>query len=78
MANFELKAAIIRRYGSQIVAARELGISTTHLSHLVQGHDVPRPGEEEILRQKLGFKFKKRPRAKVSAAQDIAENQPEN
>jgi hypothetical protein len=36
--NLELKAELVKRYGSQVKAAKALGLSESRLSYLVQGH----------------------------------------
>ena len=52
--NLELKIALIRRFGSQIRAAKPLGIDESKLSRIVQGHREPTPEERERLRRELG------------------------
>ena len=55
MMNFELKEAIIRRYGTQTEAAKDFGMKETRLSRLIRGHDLPWRDEAQILRKKLGL-----------------------
>jgi DNA-binding transcriptional regulator YdaS (Cro superfamily) len=50
----ELKIELIRRFGSQIVAARHLGIGESRLSHLVRGHAEPSEKERAALERALG------------------------
>ena len=52
--NIELKIALIRRFGSQIRAAKPLRIDESKLSRIVQGHREPTPEERERLREVLG------------------------
>jgi hypothetical protein len=52
--NLELKIALIRKYGSQIRAAKPLRIEESKLSRIVQGHREPTPEERERLRKALG------------------------
>jgi DNA-binding transcriptional regulator YdaS (Cro superfamily) len=64
--NFELKFALMRTFGSQVVAARRLGIPESRLSYLVRGHRPPSPTEKAKLEQALGrdfFQSEKGPRA---------------
>ena len=44
-----LKIGIIQTYGSQVIAARALGIGETRLSRIVRGHVEPRQVEREKL-----------------------------
>jgi hypothetical protein len=57
MVNIDLKIALIRRFGSQIVAARRLKIRESKLSFFVHGHSMPNEHEREILRKALGADF---------------------
>jgi ribosome-binding protein aMBF1 (putative translation factor) len=50
----ELKIELIRRFGSQIVAARQLGIGESKLSHIVRGHAEPSEKEREALERVFG------------------------
>ena len=52
--NLELKMELIRHFGSQIVAARELGIGESRLSHIVRGHVRPNDRERQALEGGLG------------------------
>jgi len=63
--NIDLKVEIIRRYGSQVVAAKKLKIGESKLSYLVRGHVEPNPQEREILKAALGADYfqPERPRA---------------
>jgi plasmid maintenance system antidote protein VapI len=52
--NLELKIALIRKFGSQIRAAKPLGIEESKLSRIVQGHREPSAEERERLKNVLG------------------------
>ena len=52
--NLELKLELIRRFGSQIVAARTLGIRESKLSYIVRGHAEPSEKERGALERALG------------------------
>jgi hypothetical protein len=45
----KLRLKIVERYGSQIVAAKALGIDEPRLSRIVRGHVDPKPEEREKL-----------------------------
>lgn len=55
--NVELKVAILKAFGSQIVASRRLKIAECKLSHLVHGHDEPNERERKILAGALGHDY---------------------
>lgn len=53
--NFELKAAIIRRFGSQVAFCKEVGfIRELRLSRLINGRAIATPEEKNLISQKLG------------------------
>jgi len=52
--NVELKVELIRRFGSQIVASKRLGIRESKLSYIVQGHAEPSAQERKALEKTLG------------------------
>ena len=52
--NNDLKAEIIRRFGSQVVGADEMGIRENRLSYIIRGHAVPTEYEREALESALG------------------------
>jgi len=52
--NIDLKVELIRRFGSQVVAAKQLKIGESKLSYLVRGHVEPNPHEREILQNRFG------------------------
>lgn len=54
--NIDLKCALIRRYGSQVVAAQELGIRESKLSYIVRRHAEPSEQERQALENALGKK----------------------
>ena len=53
----DLKIALLAQYRTQIVAARELKISESRLSHIVQSHVNPNPRERKNLERALGKDF---------------------
>ena len=57
MVNLELKAELIKRYGSQIEAAKALGLHENRLSYIVRGHIQPSTHEREALEHALGQKL---------------------
>ena len=52
--NWNLKADLVERYGSQVQAARELRIAENRLSYIVRGHIQPSKAEREALERALG------------------------
>jgi Helix-turn-helix len=56
--NRKLKAAIVFEFGSQVRAARALGLSESRLSRLINGLIEPRPEDTQIIRDKLGVELK--------------------
>jgi len=52
--DFELRLAILKTYGTQMKAARALGIHQSRLSCLVTGYYLPWPEEAKRIREKLG------------------------
>jgi hypothetical protein len=54
MKNWDLKIALIKSFGSQIVAARRLKIQECKLSYLVNGHSKPNERERALLERALG------------------------
>lgn len=55
--NIDLKVELIRRFGSQVIAAKQLKIGESKLSYLVRGHVEPNPQEREILKTALGADY---------------------
>jgi hypothetical protein len=55
--NLDLKLALIRNFGSQVVASRRLKIQESRLSYLVRGYSQPNEREREILRKALGADY---------------------
>jgi hypothetical protein len=55
--NLDLKIALIRNFGSQLVASRRLKIQESKLSYIVRGHSEPNEREREILKKALGADF---------------------
>ena len=56
MSNYELKAEIIRRFGSQVAASRRMGIRESKLSYIIHKHAVPSARERKALEKSLGEK----------------------
>jgi hypothetical protein len=52
-----LKGALVAKFGSQVAAARELGITERRLSRLINGHETPKTDETELFRDRLGVDF---------------------
>jgi transcriptional regulator with XRE-family HTH domain len=55
--NLEFKVAIIKKFGSQVVAARELGVRESRLSYLIRGHSTPTIAERNALAEAFGRRF---------------------
>jgi hypothetical protein len=55
--NIDLKVELIRRFGSQVVAAKRLKIHESKLFHLVRGHEEPNPRERDVLKKALGADY---------------------
>jgi hypothetical protein len=55
--NVELKIAIIRRFGSQIRAAKPLQVDEPRLSRLVNGHVEPTAQERQRFTTALGVDY---------------------
>jgi hypothetical protein len=58
--NLELKVELIRRFGSQLVAARQLGIRESKLSYIVREHAEPSAKEREAFERVLGAPLTKK------------------
>jgi hypothetical protein len=54
MINWDLKIAISRNFGSQVVASRRLKIPEHKLSYFVRGHSEPNERERALLEKALG------------------------
>lgn len=52
--NLDLKIALLKTFGTQIVASRRLKITEGRLSHFVRGHDQPNKHERRLLEKALG------------------------
>ncbi len=52
--NLDLKCALIKRFGTQVSAARQLGIRESKLSYIVRRHAEPSNRERKILERALG------------------------
>ena len=55
--NIDLKIALIRRFGSQVRAAKPLKIDEPRLSKLVNGHQDPTAAERKRLAAELGADY---------------------
>jgi hypothetical protein len=55
--NIDFKLALIKNFGSQVVAARRLKIQESKLSYFVRGHSQPNEREREILKRALGADY---------------------
>jgi hypothetical protein len=58
--NFDLKIAIIKKFGRQCAAAEKLEIRETRLSQIIHGRATPTDRERAVLARVLGsdeFKF---------------------
>jgi ribosome-binding protein aMBF1 (putative translation factor) len=55
--NWDLKLALVKKFGSQIKAARKLGIRESRLSYIVRGHVKPSKSEHRSLAKALGWEF---------------------
>lgn len=58
--NLDLKCALIKRFGSQIAAARELGIRESKLSYIIRGHAEPSERERKAFEGALGRSMARR------------------
>ena len=56
MRNWELKIAIIRKFGTQTEFAREVGLREDRISRIIQGRMYPTEYDKEIISAKLGKK----------------------
>lgn len=52
--NWELKQAIVDKFGSHVAAAHEMGIRESRLSYIVWGHAQRSKSEPELLVSALG------------------------
>jgi len=52
--NWRLKEVLVHMYGSQVEAAKAMGIRENRLSYIVRGHIQPSRREREALEQTLG------------------------
>jgi hypothetical protein len=55
--NIDLKIELIRRFGTQVVAAKQLNIREAKLSYLVRGHAEPNERERDVLKKALGADY---------------------
>ncbi len=52
--NRDLRSALVKRFGKQVQAAREMGIRENRLSYIVRGRTEPSAREREALEGALG------------------------
>jgi len=52
--NWNLKTALVERFGTQVEAAKNLGIAENRLSYIIRGHIQPSTREREVLEKTLG------------------------
>ena len=52
--NLLLRLKLIRKFGTQVNAAKRLGIRENRLSYIVRGHVKPSNGERKALERALG------------------------
>ncbi len=52
--NISLKAELVRRFGTQVEAAKAMGIRENRLSYIVRGHIKPSEREHKALAEALG------------------------
>jgi len=67
MNKYQVRGVIVERFGSQCVAAKQLGLTERRLSRLLNGHDELKPEEAKVFQKKLGMTLKKNelPRSKL-------------
>ena len=58
--NLDLKAELIKRFGSQVQASRQMGIRENRLSYIIRGHIAPTKRERLALERSLGPKVARR------------------
>ena len=51
---FELRIEIVKKFRTQINAAREMKIGESRLSHIIRGHHTPSARERRALEKALG------------------------
>jgi len=56
---WDLKAAIVEKFGTQVEASKALGIREAKLSYIIRGHAQPSDQEFKALEHNLGRKFVK-------------------
>jgi len=52
--NWKLKAALVAHFGTQVEAAKRLGIRESRLSYIVNGHVEPSDNELRALAREFG------------------------
>ncbi len=58
--NLVLRLELVKRFGSQVEAAKAMGIRENRLSYIVRGHVVPTERERRTLERTLGEKVTRR------------------
>jgi len=51
---WDLKALLVERFGSQVEAAKAIGIRESRLSYIIRGHAEPTERERKALEHALG------------------------
>jgi DNA-binding transcriptional regulator YdaS (Cro superfamily) len=57
MDRLKIRGAIVAKYGSQCLFAREIGVSECRLSRLINGFQELKPEEARVMREKLGVEL---------------------
>jgi len=52
--NWDLKGALVERFGSQVEAAMAIGIRENRLSYIIRGHIQPSKMERKALERAMG------------------------
>ena len=52
--NWGLKSSLVERFGSQVEAARQMGVRENRLSYIVRRHVQPTDRDRQALEQALG------------------------
>lgn len=55
--NLDLKSELIKRFGTQVEAARRMGLREARLSYIIRRHAKPSKWEREALQRALGRKL---------------------
>jgi len=55
--NIDLRVALIKRFGSQVEATKQLGIRESKLSYILRGYAYPSERERDVIEKALGRTF---------------------